>query len=99
MEKAKSPRLADPDASAFFVGGHAALDFLNSIAGDEPIEWLGHGDGFIAWLRQSKLVPQDALDTLASKAGPGEADAVAGQARALREWFRGFVHKYRGQTL
>jgi hypothetical protein len=30
---------------------------------------------------------------------PGELDKVADQARALREWFRGFVHKHMGRSL
>ena len=30
---------------------------------------------------------------------PGELDKVAGQTRALREWFRGFVHKHMGRPL
>jgi predicted RNA-binding Zn ribbon-like protein len=30
---------------------------------------------------------------------PGELDKVADQARALREWFRGFVRKHMGRTL
>ena len=30
---------------------------------------------------------------------PGELDAVAAQARSLREWFRGFVQKHKGKTL
>ena len=32
-------------------------------------------------------------------ARPGELDAVAGQARALREWFRGFVQQHKGRAL
>ena len=30
---------------------------------------------------------------------PGELDKVADQARALREWFRGFVRKHMGRPL
>ena len=30
---------------------------------------------------------------------PGELDKVADQARALREWFRGFVRKHMGRSL
>jgi predicted RNA-binding Zn ribbon-like protein len=32
-------------------------------------------------------------------AAPGELDDVAAQARALREWFRGFVDQFRGKPL
>ncbi len=30
---------------------------------------------------------------------PGELDKVADQARALREWFRGFLRKHMGRSL
>ncbi|MGA7327633.1 MAG: ABATE domain-containing protein, partial [Rhodomicrobium sp.] len=101
MQQATSPRLPDPNTPAFLLGNNTALDFLNSIASpvDVPIEWLGNGDALIRWLRQADLVPEDALGALSDKAGPGDLDAVAGRARALREWFRGFVHKHRGKPL
>src|SRR5215467_10273050 len=101
MADKKSPQLANPGSPAVFLGNHTALDFLNSIASpvDVPIEWLGDGKAFMGWLRQAGLVPQEALRALSHKAGPGEIDAAAAQARALREWFRGFVHKHRGKPL
>jgi predicted RNA-binding Zn ribbon-like protein len=86
---------------AMFVGDDAGIDFLNSIASpvDVPVEWLGDGDAFMAWLRQSQLVPDPVLKEMIGRAVPGELNAVAGQARALREWFRKFVHKHRGKPL
>ena len=79
---------------AIFVADSLGLDFLNSIATpvDTPVDWLESGDGFLRWLAQAELVPADALDALRARAMPGELDKVADQARALREWFRGFVH-------
>jgi predicted RNA-binding Zn ribbon-like protein len=44
-------------------------------------------------------VPADALNELKARAMPGELDKVADQARALREWFRRFVHKHMGRPL
>jgi predicted RNA-binding Zn ribbon-like protein len=101
MAEKKSPKLAEPGSPAIFFGNHTGLDFLNSIASpvDGPIEWLGNGEAFINWLQQAGLVPQEALCALSRSAGPGEIDAIAVQARALREWFRGFVHKHRGTRL
>jgi predicted RNA-binding Zn ribbon-like protein len=86
---------------AIFIADSLGLDFLNSIATpvDKPIDWLGGGDGLLKWLAQAKLVPVDALDELRARAKPGELDKVADQARALREWFRGFVHKHMGRSL
>ena len=86
---------------AIFIADSLGLDFLNSIATpvDTPVDWLDSGDGFLEWLAQAKLVPGDALDVLKARAMPGELDKVADQARALREWFRGFVRKHKGRPL
>jgi predicted RNA-binding Zn ribbon-like protein len=86
---------------AIFIADSLGLDFLNSIATpvDRPIDWLDSGDGLLRWLAQAKLVPADALDEMKARAMPGELDKVADQARALREWFRGFVRKHMGRPL
>jgi predicted RNA-binding Zn ribbon-like protein len=86
---------------AIFIAGSLGLDFLNSIATpvDTPVDWLDSGDGLLKWLTRAGLVPADALDALRAQAMPGELDAVADQARALREWFRGFVRKHMGRPL
>jgi predicted RNA-binding Zn ribbon-like protein len=84
-----------------FIADSLGLDFLNSIATpvDTPVDWLDSGDGLLKWLAQAKLVPADALDQIKARAMPGELDKVADQARALREWFRGFVRKHMGRPL
>jgi predicted RNA-binding Zn ribbon-like protein len=86
---------------AIFIAGDAALDFLNSVATpvDTPVEWLDDGEGLLDWLRQAQLVPANVLREVRAQARPGELDRVAGQARTLREWFRGFVEKERGRPL
>jgi predicted RNA-binding Zn ribbon-like protein len=84
-----------------FIADSLGLDFLNSMATpvDTPVDWLDSGDGLLKWLAQAKLVPAGALDELKTRAMPGELDKVADQARELREWFRGFVHKHMGRPL
>lgn len=86
---------------AMFIADSPGLDFLNSVATptDTPVDWLDAGDGLIDWLAQAKLVPADELHALKARATPGELDEVADQARALREWFRGFVRKHAGRKL
>jgi len=86
---------------AIFVADSLGLDFLNSIATpvDTPVDWLDSGDGLLRWLAQAELVPVHALHELKARATPGELDEVAAQARALREWFRRFVHKHMGRPL
>ncbi|MBW7966925.1 ABATE domain-containing protein [Bradyrhizobium sp. BR 10261] len=86
---------------AVFIADSLGLDFLNSIATpvDTPVDWIDDGGGLIEWLAQAKLVPTDELEALRARAKPGELDEVADQARALREWFRGFVREHAGRPL
>ncbi|HTD74129.1 MAG TPA: ABATE domain-containing protein [Steroidobacteraceae bacterium] len=79
---------------AIFITDSVALNFLNSIAtpADSTIDWIGDGDGLLAWLEQAQLVPMEALEVIRKHAEPEELDRVAEQARNLREWFRTFVH-------
>lgn len=86
---------------AVFIADSPALDFLNSIATptDTVIDWIADGAGLLSWLRQANLVPPEILQRLQAEARPGELDAVAAQARALREWFREFVLRHKGRPL
>ena len=91
----------DQHPPAIFVGDATALDFLNSIATpvDTPVDSIASGAGLLDWLEQAQLVPADVLKDMRRDASPGELDAVADQARNLREWFRGFVQKHKGRPL
>lgn len=86
---------------AIFIGDAPGLDFLNSIAtpADSPVDWIDDGEGLLSWLEQAQLAPADALESIRARALPGELDAVADQARKLREWFRGFVRQHKGRPL
>jgi predicted RNA-binding Zn ribbon-like protein len=90
-----------PRGPALFVADAAALDFLNSIATpiDEPVDWIDDGAGWLEWLKQAGWVEDAVLERLQAQAMPGEMERVAAQARSLREWFRGFVLKYKGKPL
>jgi predicted RNA-binding Zn ribbon-like protein len=85
----------------FFIADNLGLDFLNTLAVpvDTEVEWLASGDDLLAWLKQAALVPDDALNNLRKSAVPGELDAIAAQARALRDWFKPFVYKHMGRRL
>lgn len=84
-----------------FVADAPGLDFLNSIATplDEAVDWIADGVGLADWLGQAGLVPSSDLTALMARAAPGELDRVAGQARDLRDWFRGFVQAHAGRPL
>ncbi|NII55576.1 ABATE domain-containing protein [Luteibacter sp. SG786] len=84
-----------------FIADAPGLDFLNSVATpvDAPVDWIDDGAGLLAWLEQAGMVPSDVLDAMRERAMPGELDRLAGQARSLREWFRGFVRTKKGRAL
>jgi predicted RNA-binding Zn ribbon-like protein len=86
---------------ALFLADSPGLDFLNSIATpvDVPVDWIGDGEGLLAWLDQARLVPRAVLDGIRERALPGELNQVAAQVRDLREWFRSFVRQHKGQPL
>lgn len=97
----KREPLTDGSPEPLFIAGSAGLDFLNSIATpeDTPVEWLASGEDLLEWLRRAELLSADTAVALRQSGLPGEIDAVAAQARTLREWFRGFVHAHRGGPL
>jgi predicted RNA-binding Zn ribbon-like protein len=86
---------------ALFLADSLGLDFLNSIATpvDVPVDWIGDGEGLLAWLDQAQLAPRAVLDDLRKRALPGELNQVAAQVRDLREWFRSFVRLHKGEPL
>jgi len=93
--------MTDHRPPVMFLAEAAALDFLNTLAipVDVEVEWLGSGEDLLAWLEAAKLLDQAALDEVRALATPEQLDAVAAQARALREWLRGFVQRHRGKPL
>jgi len=91
----------DSRPPAMFIAGDPSLDFLNSIGTsvDKVVEWLADGKDLMTWLEQAELVPPEAAATIRANCLPGELDAVAAQARVLREWFRSFVLAHRSHSL
>src|ERR1700743_1132987 len=93
--------MTDSRIPAIFIADAKGIDFLNSIATpvDTPVEWLGTGADFLAWLHEAELVSDDVVAEFQSKASSRALDAVAAEARDLREWFRDFVKKHKGKPL
>lgn len=82
-------------AQAFFIGDHAALDFLNSIAAPHGvvIESIGDGEAYMVWLVDAGLLDPAEVPTLRSRFGKPALDQVASEAQNLREWFRQVIGK------
>jgi predicted RNA-binding Zn ribbon-like protein len=93
--------MADVRPAPFFISGDLALNFLNSIAEpwDQEIEWLETGGDLVAWLEEAHAVPADVLTRFRKHTGVRALDAVASQARELRERFRTFVRNHAGKPL
>ena len=93
--------MTDIRPPAMFLADAPGLDFLNTLAipVDAEVEWLGSGDDLLAWLEAAELLDHEALAEIRGMAEPKELDAAATQARALREWFRGFVQRHREKPL
>lgn len=86
---------------AYFVSDAVSVDFLNtySMTNEVVFEWISDGSDLLEWLAATNLVPREVLEDLRAHALPGEMDAIAAQARVLREWFRSFVKKWLGKSL
>lgn len=84
-----------------FIADNRGLDFLNSIAVpvDTKVEWLASGEDLLSWIKQAGLAPDDVLNNFRKNAAPRELDAIAAQARDLRDWFKPFVYKHLGKSL
>jgi predicted RNA-binding Zn ribbon-like protein len=99
-DKHKS-KVSDNRPPPMFIADDSGLDFLNSIGTpiDTVVEWIANGEDLLAWLEQAKLIDAAQAAAIRANSFPGELDEVAAQARALREWFRGFVLSHLGRPL
>jgi predicted RNA-binding Zn ribbon-like protein len=78
---------------AIFLADHPALDFVNTHAqpGGIATEWIGDGDSFLFWLRESSLISQADERAIRSASTHADIDQAAKDARSLRQWFRGAI--------
>lgn len=83
-------------ASVLQVGGHRALDFLNTWR--EPgqaVETLADGHDFGAWLVATGHLEESELARLKRRFGDAAMDAAAAEARRFREWAREWLKRWR----
>jgi predicted RNA-binding Zn ribbon-like protein len=93
--------MASPRRCAVFIAEAQGVDFLNSVKAscDGPIDWLQNGEALLLWLEQSAIEPPESIQRLRDRWSAAELDAVAAQARDLREWFGEFVRAHMGRSL
>jgi len=75
--------------AADFIGGDAALDFVNTVLGRDqaPRDWLDCYPSMLKWAGLAHLLPEKLLRSLAKKAQkePAKAKAALARAKLLRE--------------
>jgi len=93
---------ADPRPAPFFLGDHLALDFINTAAAPSGawIEWLANGTDLVDWLERAEAIDLTVAANFRADANALRTlEAVAEQARGLREWLRGFLGRHAGRVL
>jgi predicted RNA-binding Zn ribbon-like protein len=80
-----------------FLGGHPALDFLNTRLTWQgaPMELIGDGVSYAAWLDGAQLLPTTTASKLRRHFSGTALDEAAAQARDLREWARDWIARWR----
>jgi predicted RNA-binding Zn ribbon-like protein len=80
-----------------FLGSHPAMDFLNTrpTPRGAPIELIGDGPSFAAWLDGAGLLDATTASTLRRRFGARALDAAAAESRELREWARDWISRWR----
>ena len=81
---------------ALLLAGHAAIDFLNSAyTPGLAIETIGDGRALLDWMVAAQLLDETESVALARRFGRKALDAVAEEARAVREWARTWLAAWR----
>lgn len=80
-----------------FLGSHPAVDFLNTAFAPQgtPIETIGDGRAYVAWLVSAGLLDDATASTLPRRFGIKALNASAEEARGVREWAREWLSRWR----
>jgi predicted RNA-binding Zn ribbon-like protein len=82
---------------SLFLGGHPAIDFLNtSLTPDGvPTETISDGRSFLDWLVGARLLEEQEAARLVRRFGTKALDSAAAEARKVREWARAWLVRWR----
>ena len=80
-----------------FLAGHPAIDFLNSAyaPAGQRVETLVDGRALFEWMVRAKLLDEDESAALQRRFTRKALDAVAQEARDVREWARAWLTAWR----
>jgi predicted RNA-binding Zn ribbon-like protein len=76
-----------------FLGGHPAIDFLNTTFSPQGIttEVIGDGGSFLRWMVEARLLDASNAASIRRRYTGTTLDAIAADARKLRAWVAGWV--------
>ncbi len=82
-----------------FLGGHPAIDFLNTALKPDgvPVETIPDGRAYLEWLKGAGLLDETEAAKLARRFGAKGLDTAAAEARKVREWARDWLERWRAR--
>lgn len=85
------------DMKPLFLGSHPAMDFLNTSLAPKgtPIELIGEGAAFVAWLVSAGLLDASSATMLKRRCSTEALDAAAAEARRIRQWAGDWISRWR----
>jgi predicted RNA-binding Zn ribbon-like protein len=78
-----------------FLGGHPAMDFLNTSFSPrgERVDVISDGRAFLDWLVRAGLVTESAV-RLTRRLSAERLDAIANEARRIRSWAEAWIARW-----
>jgi predicted RNA-binding Zn ribbon-like protein len=79
-----------------FLGGHPAIDFLNTTFSPEGItvETIGDGESLLRWMVEANLLDTPTAASIRRRNSVTTLDAVAADARKVRAWVTGWIDRW-----
>lgn len=92
-----APTAPERSVKPLFLGGHPAMDFLNTLFGPDgqQAETIGSGRAFLDWLVGAGLLDATVGARLPRRFGEEALDGAAAETRAFREWARSWLIRWR----
>jgi predicted RNA-binding Zn ribbon-like protein len=84
-------------ASPLYLGGHPAVDFLNTAFAPDGVqrETIPDGQALLDWMVGAGLIEEGAASRLMHRLGGKALDSTAAQARRMRERTRDWLERWR----
>jgi len=82
-----------------FLGGHPAIDFLNTAMtpDGEAVETIPDGRAFLEWLVSAELLREPEAAKLSRRFGVKGLETAAAEARKVRDWAREWLARWRAR--